>query len=99
MTRTEEYKDYWLGVNAQYYIDELTIIKMSYPRCFIRLKLSGEYCSGMAGFYSEIVEVQWFDGDRPIQEEQNRIMVEAWNFLLIEKQIMENKMAEIDEFE
>ncbi len=30
---------------------------------------------------------------------QNRIMVEAWNFLVVEERLLENDIAEINEFE
>jgi hypothetical protein len=88
MTRTEEHKHYWLGFNSQHHNDELTIIKMNYPRCFIRLDVNVEYCCDIGEFYYEIIDVQWFDGDRPTPEEQNRIMVDAWEFLFAAYQLI-----------
>lgn len=70
---------------------------MSFPRVFIRYKLNESYFAGYDEFYKNIAEVQWFDGDRPSEKEQERILTEAWNFLAIEERLLEDDMEDIDE--
>lgn len=97
MKKFEEHKHYWWGENHQHHHGEETIIKMSFPRCFIRYKLNDAYFASYEEFYGNIAEVQWFDGDKPSEKEQERIMMEAWNFLAIEERLLQEDMEDIDE--
>lgn len=96
MKKFEAHKHYWWGENHQHWDGEETIIKMSFPRCFIRYKLNDAYFADYDEFYANIAEVQWFDGDKPSEKEQQRIMEEAWNFLAIEERLLEEDLEDID---
>lgn len=54
----------------------------------------GIYCAygGTPVFY----QVQWIDG-RPSDSDVFRVLREAWNFLSIEEQILENDIDAIDD--
>lgn len=94
---SEEHKHYWWGENRQHYRDQETIIKMSFPRVFIRYTLSDAYFASFEEFYNSIAEVQWIDGEKPSKDEQKRIMIEAWNFLAKEEEILEDDLEMMDD--
>lgn len=97
MKRIEAHKHYWWGENHQHFDGEETIIKMSYPRVFIRYKLSDAYFADFDEFYNSIAEVQWFDGDEVSEKKKMEIFIEAWNFLAIEERLLEEDLEDIDE--
>lgn len=96
MKKFEEHKHYWWGENHQHHDGEETIIKMSFPRVFIRYKLNDAYFASFEEFYKNIAEVQWFDGTPPSEKEQTKILIEAWNFLAIEERLLEEDLEDID---
>ncbi len=98
MKKFEEHKHYWWGENRQHHDGEETIIKMSFPRCFIRYTLNDAYFADFEEFYSNIAEVQWIDGEKPSAKEQERIMIEAWNFLAIEERLLEEDLEDLEGF-
>jgi hypothetical protein len=95
MKKTEEHKHYWWGENRQHYPTQETIIKMSFPRCFIRYELEKAYGTSFEEFYNSIAEIQWFDGEKPTDKIQEKILIEAWNFLAIEERILEQDLDEM----
>lgn len=95
MKSTEEQKHYWMGVNNQHYRGEGTIIKMSYPRCFIQYNIPKAWYSDMHEFYRDNAVVQWIDGDSIQSSEQVSIMIEAWEFLTNEQEILESDCAHL----
>jgi hypothetical protein len=97
MKRIEAHKHYWWGENHQHFDGEETIIKMSYPRVFIRYKLSDAYFADFDEFYNSIAEVQWFDGDEVSEKKKMEIFIEAWNFLAIEERLLEEDLKDMDD--
>lgn len=96
MRKIEAHKHYWWGENHQHFDGEETIIKMSYPRVFIRYKLNDSYFASFEDFYKNIAEVQWFDGDEVSEKKKQEIFIEAWNFLSIEERLLEEDLEDID---
>ena len=45
-------------------------------------------------FFENIADVQFVHGDRPGEDEVERILTEAWNFLGIEERILEGDLDE-----
>lgn len=97
MKKFEAHKHYWWGENHQHFDGEETIIKMSYPRVFIRYKVGEAYFSSFEDFFSSIAEVQWFDGDEVSESKKQEIFVEAWNFLAIEERLLEDDLQDIED--
>lgn len=97
MKKTEAHKHYWWGENHQHYPTQETIIKMSFPRVFIRYEVGEAYFSSYEEFYDSIAEVQWFDGDKLSDNKKTEILIEAWNFLAIEERLLEEDLEEMDE--
>ena len=97
MKKIEAHKHYWWGENHQHWDGEETIIKMNFPRCFIRYKLNDAYFASYEEFYNNIAEVQWLDGVKPSENEQEYIMLEAWNFLAIEELLLKDDLDNIND--
>lgn len=97
MKKTEAHKHYWWGENHQHYDGQETIIKMSYPRVFIRYELGEAYFASFEEFYESIAEVQWFDGDEISDKKKQEILIEAWNFLAIEERLLEEDLEDMDD--
>lgn len=96
MQKTEAHKHFFLGENKQWFPDEEFIVHMADPRCFIRFRQDLAMFATFDNFYQSIAEVQWIDG-RPSDSDVFRVLREAWNFLSIEEQILENDIDAIDD--
>lgn len=96
MKRIDAHKHYWLGENKQHHPEHETIIRMIDPRVFIKYEVGLALFADYDSFVSHIAEIQWIDG-KPDKKTQEQILQEAWNFLCIEDEILENDMHEIEE--
>jgi len=101
MDKIKEHQFWWLGENKQWYPEYETLIRLNYPRVYIKYKVEDAYFATFEQFYRNIADVQWLDGERPPKREQEEILTEAWNFLAIEERLLEDDMAniKIDEWE
>lgn len=97
MKKNEAHKHYWWGENHQHFDGEETIIKMSYPRVFIRYQVGEAYFADFDEFYNSIAEVQWFDGDQVSYKQKQEIYIEAWNFLAIEERLLEEDLENLED--
>jgi hypothetical protein len=97
MKKFEAHKHYWWGENCQHYPGQETIIKMSFPRVFIRYEVGDAYFASYEEFYNSIAEVQWFDGDELSEKKKEEILIEAWNFLAIEERLLEEDLEDIED--
>jgi len=97
MKKFEAHKHYWWGENHQHHEGQETIIKMSFPRAFIRYEVGDAYFASYEEFYDSIAEVQWFDGDEITEKKKKEILIEAWNFLAIEERLLEQDLEEIED--
>lgn len=95
MKENEEHKHYWLGENKQCHPEHEVIIRMADPRCFIKYRVDLAMFADYEKFYDSIAEIQWIDG-KPDKLTQEKILTEAWNFLCIEDEILENDMEELN---
>jgi len=89
MKKIEAHKHFTLGENKQWFPNEEFIIHMAEPRCFIRFDNSLAMFCDYDEFYKSIANVQWIDG-KPSNEEIERVLIDAWNFILIEDEILDN---------
>jgi hypothetical protein len=97
MKKFKAHKHYWWGENHQHHEGQETIIKMSFPRVFIRYEVGDAYFATYEEFYNSIAEVQWFDGDELSDKKKEEILIEAWNFLAIEERLLEEDLEDIDD--
>lgn len=92
MNKAEAHKHFILGENKQWFPNEDFIIHMAEPRCFIRYSSELAMFSDYDTFYSSIPNVQWIDG-RPIESLIKQTLINAWEFLCIEEQILEDEFG------
>lgn len=93
------YKHFIWGENKVCHPNDEFIIKLDFPRCYIRYSMEESMFTGFDEFYSSIAEVQWIDGERPSKEEQEEILTDAWNYMCLEERILEGDMRDIEEEE
>lgn len=91
----EELKHFYLGENHIFFPDEEFIIHMAEPRCFIRFNIEGAFTASYDQFFESIADVQWIDG-KPLLNEINIVLTNAWNFLCIEERLLEEYDDEED---
>lgn len=96
MEKIEAHKHWWLGENKQHYPEQESLVRLADPRVFIRYKVEDAYFATFEQFYQSIAEVQWIDG-KPNKADQEKILIEAWNFLAIEERLLEEDMRDIEE--
>ena len=96
---TERFKHYIWGENRINHPEDEFIIKMSFPRLYIRYRLEDALFADFTQFYASIADVQWMDGKDsiPSLEEQRAIFTEAWNYLCLEERQLEEDMEDWDD--
>lgn len=47
-------------------------------------------------FFNGLADVQFFNGNRPSEDEVIRILTDAYNYMVIEDKILEQDLADID---
>lgn len=96
MKKIEAHKHWWLGENKQHFPEQESLVRLADPRVFIRYNVADAYFSTFEQFYLSIAEVQWIDGKPSKRDEQEKILIEAWNFLAIEERLLEEDMRDIE---
>ncbi len=89
--KNESHKHFFLGENKQWFPTEEFIVHMAEPRCFIRFVTELGIFASFEDFFESIANVQWIDG-RPSEEAVEETLRNAWNFLAIEEEILEEFM-------
>lgn len=77
------YDNFYISENILEYPGQLAIIKLSYPRLFLRFSYQDGYFISYEDWKDEIIVTEWLDGERPNEEEQEDILTDCWNFLAL----------------
>ena len=93
----DKFKHFFWGENKLFFPDEEYVIKLSFPRMFVRYSVGDAYFASFEEFYDNIAEVQWFDGDEISEKKKQEIFIEAWNFLAIEERLLEEDLEEMED--
>lgn len=95
----EQYKHYvWGENNISQDRQQTYIIKLDHPACSIRFDYAEGVFTGFDDFYRHIADVQFFTGHRPDDAEVQRILADAWNFMVLEEQRLDEDMEQWDEY-
>ena len=90
----DKFKHYFWGENKLFFPDEEYVIKLSFPRMFVRYNVGDAYFESFEEFVTSIAEIQFLDGERPSDEEVQEHMVDIWNYVaLCERQLEEDMEA------
>ena len=80
-----EYKNFYFGKNSLFFPECEFVIKLSFPRVFVKYIRTEGYYSDFDKFFDNIADVQYLEGKRPSEMEHNKIITEIWNFITMEK--------------
>jgi len=81
----DKFKNYYIGRNSLFFPDYEFVIKLSFPRVFVRYRISEGYYTDFNKFFDNIAEVQYLEGDRPSEHKNQQILNEIWNYITMEK--------------
>ena len=81
----DKFKNYYLGKNSLFFPEYEFIIKLSYPRIFVRYKLTEGYYTDFDKFFENIAEVQYLEGEKPSEADQQQFLNDIWNYITMEK--------------
>lgn len=91
---TDKFKHYVIGENKLCFPNHEYIIKLDFPRVYIKYKLNESYYANYDEFYNSIAEVQWLDGQQPNNSKQ--ILIDAYNFLCIDERLLEQDLQDFE---
>lgn len=81
----DEFKNFYIGKNSLFFPESEFVIKLSFPRVFVRFKITEGYYSDFEKFFNNIAEVQYLEGKKPSENVHNKIITDVWNYLTMEK--------------
>ncbi len=81
----EKFKNYYLGTNNLFFPDYDFVIKLSFPRVFVRFKRAEGYYANFDKFFESVADVQYLDGNKPPKVKEQLILNEIWDFLTMVK--------------
>ncbi|MGW8317107.1 MAG: hypothetical protein ACWGNV_16035 [Bacteroidales bacterium] len=83
--KPDRFKNFYIGRNSLFFPGYEFVIKLSFPRVFVKYRLAEGYYSDFDKFFDTVAEVQYLEGTRPSENEQQRILNDIWNYLTMEK--------------
>ncbi|MBS2212178.1 hypothetical protein KEM09_12240 [Carboxylicivirga mesophila] len=81
----EKFKNYYLGTNNLFFPKYEFVVKLSFPRVFVRFIRTEGYYANFEKFFKSVAEVQYLDGIKPPEVEEQLILSEIWDFLTMVK--------------
>lgn len=97
----DQYKNYRIGENKLCYPQHEFILKTDAPRLEIKYKLKYTMFDDFDDFYLHVEEVNWLDGVEPDANEREEILINAYNFLALDEQLLQwdiDDINDLDEF-
>lgn len=90
---TQKYIGCWYCDNIIDHPEQVGLLHLGFPRCFILIPNSGEfYFSTFEEFMDGLCQIHWLDpSDKGTPEEQKRVLELLWNFS-IEQEEKEEKL-------
>ena len=96
MDKQGKYLNYILGENnISDNKRQMYIVKLDPPAVSIRFNYVDSVYADYDSFYEQIADVQFICNDRPDDpEEVERILIDAWNFFVLEERKLDDDMLE-----
>ena len=95
MNIPEKFKNFFWGENKIFFPEEEFVIKLCYPRVFVRYTVSKSFVD-YETFKHNVVEIQYLDEERPEEKEQEIILIDIWNYIGIEERLLESDLKDIE---
>lgn len=95
----ERTQGFYMCDNLLLYPLQLGVLKLSFPRCFVRFDNNVEtFFASFEEWYERIVVIEWLDPkDKPTsKKEVEEIMADVWNFVCLQEE-EEERLAEENE--
>lgn len=84
------FKAFYICENRIEWEGQEAIIKLSFPRVFIRYNVGEAYFSSYEQFYQSIAVVEWLDGEKPNDPDKlQKVFTDCWNYLALEERKLE----------
>ncbi len=80
-----KFKNYFLGSNKLFFPEYEFVIKLSFPRVFVRFLRVEGYYADFDKFFQNVAEVQYIEGHKLSKLDERQILNEIWDFLTMEK--------------
>jgi len=79
----DRYHGFYIAENLLLYPGQVAIIKLTYPRFFVRFNYGDSFFSSYKDWKANHTELQWLDpDDKPVTDEDiDYHLTDAWNFL------------------
>ena len=94
----DDFKNYFIARNTLFFPEFEFVIKLSYPRVFVRYRLTEGYYTDFDKFFSNIADVQYLEGKRPSETERNQILTDIWNYITMENNPRRDDFITSDKF-
>ena len=95
----DKFKHFFWGENKLFFPDEEYVIKLSFPRMFVRYNVGDAYFASFEDFVTSIAEIQFLDGERPSDKEVQEHMVDIWNYVALCERQLEDDLKEIEDYD
>jgi len=94
----EHYHGFYISENLMLYPDQLAIVKLTYPRLFVRFNYADSLFIDYEDWKNNIVKMQWLDSDdKPVDEDEiDSHLTDCWNFLALHEREEENLFGDED---
>lgn len=88
----ERYHGFYISENLTLYPDQLAIMKLTYPRLFLRFNYPDSHFLNFEDWKANHVEISWIDpNDKPESDAEIEYnLIECWNFLCLHEREEEN---------
>lgn len=83
--KPDKFKNFYLSKNSLFFSEYEFVIKLSFPRVFVKYKVTEGYYSDFDKFFNTYAEVQYLDGQKPSESEHQKILTDIWNYITMEK--------------
>ena len=93
--KKEDYTGCWVCDNLVSHPEQLGLLYLGFPRCFVLMPSSDEfYVSDYDSWRDNLSEVNWLDpSDKGTPAEQENVLMKLWNFSVMQEQ-EEDRIAE-----
>lgn len=77
----QKYIGCWYCDNIIDYPEQVGLIHLGFPRCFVLIPSSKEFCFSNFDSFLEMAQVNWLDPhDKGTAKEQEEVLIRLWNF-------------------
>lgn len=88
----EDYSSCWFCDNIVNHPEQIGLLHLDFPRCFVLVPNSYEFNMGSyEDFENEFCKIHWLDpSEKTSQEEKKKVLLRLWNFLVMQERVEED---------